>query len=66
MAFSVFYGDSIAQVREDYPTAREALEAARDYKRRGARGVFVSDGRGRDLSEADLEALAERDVIDSN
>lgn len=61
MAFSVYFGDSIAQSREDYPSAREALEAARDFKRRGARGVFVTDGAGRELSEAELEQLSERE-----
>jgi hypothetical protein len=55
MAFSVFYSDSVAQVREDYPSAREALAAARDFRASGARGVFVTDGQGHELPDVELE-----------
>jgi hypothetical protein len=65
MAFSVFYGDSVAQVREDHPSAREALAAAQDFRARGARGVFVTDGQGHEPSDAELETLADQEASDA-
>jgi len=65
MAFSVFYGNSIAQVREDYSSARETLAAVRDFRVRGARGVFVTDGQGHELTDAELETLADQEVPDA-
>jgi hypothetical protein len=65
MAFSVFYGDSVAQVRDEYPSALEALVAARDFRASGARGVFVTDGQGDELTDAELVTLADQETSDA-
>ena len=44
--YSVYYGYRFAQAREDFATIEEALDAATDLERRGAKEVYVEDSDG--------------------
>ena len=44
--YSVYYGYRFAQAREDFATVKEALDAAADLERRGAKEVYIEDNDG--------------------
>jgi hypothetical protein len=44
--YSVYYGYRFAQAREDFAMIEEALDAAADLERRGAKEVYVVDSDG--------------------
>jgi hypothetical protein len=57
MPYAVYFGYSIAQMREDHPTARAALAAMQDLETRGAKCVYATDDDNRDWTVAELAAL---------
>ncbi len=58
MAYSIYFGHPIAQIREDFPTARRALARFDALWDRGAMGIMVLDPQGRQLDRSSLAQLA--------
>jgi hypothetical protein len=59
MPYSILYGMSVAQIRDDFDTAKEAYARLEALRRANAVGIIILDENGAEISEADLNALAE-------
>lgn len=58
MPYSILYGLSIAQIREDFPTAREALQRLEALRGGSAVGIIIFDKSDTEISGARLAELA--------
>ena len=58
MPYSVLYGLSIAQIREDFATAAEVLARLKVLRNSGAVGIIVFDKSDTEINEARLAELA--------
>lgn len=58
MPYSVLYGLSVAQIRDDFASAKEAVSRVEALRRGNAVGIVILDDNGAGVSEAQLNALA--------
>lgn len=59
MPYSILYGLSVAQIRDDFASAKEAVARVEALRRGNAMGIMILDEDGAEISEAQLNALAE-------
>jgi len=59
MPYSILYGISVAQIRDDFATASQAIDHLDALRRGHAAGIMILDEGGMEISEARLRALAE-------
>lgn len=64
MPYSVLYGISAAQIREDFATAAEVLQRIQVLRNGGAIGIIVFDKSDTEINDARLAELAgtEREI----
>lgn len=65
MPYSVLYGLSIAQIRDDFATAEEAVARLATLRSGHVAGIMILDGEGLEITEADLNARAGAERGDS-
>jgi hypothetical protein len=58
MPYSILYGISVAQIRDDFASAKEAVERLEALRRGNAVGIILLDEKGAEISNAHLNALA--------
>ena len=58
MPYSVLYGMSVAQIREDFATAAEVIARLRALRNNGAVGIIVFDKSDTEINDAHLAELA--------
>jgi hypothetical protein len=58
MSYSILYGISVAQIRDDFAAAKEAVARLEALRRGKAVGIIILDKNGAEISEAQLNALA--------
>ncbi|QKC93684.1 hypothetical protein [Mesorhizobium sp. NZP2298] len=58
MPYSILYGISVAQIRDDFAAAKEAVARLEALRRAKAVGIIILDKNGAEISEAQLNALA--------
>ena len=58
MPYSILYGISVAQIRDDFASAKEAAARLGSLRRGNALGIIILDENGAEVSEAHLNALA--------
>lgn len=58
MPYSILYGISVAQIRDHFAAAKEAVARLESLRRGKALGIIVLDENGAEISEAQLNSLA--------
>ncbi|MEZ2328747.1 hypothetical protein AB6802_03350 [Mesorhizobium sp. RCC_202] len=58
MPYSVLYGISVAQIREDFATAAEVIARLQTLRNNGAVGIIVFDKSDTEINDARLAELA--------
>ena len=65
MPYSILYGLSVAQIRDDFASAKEAIARVETLRRGHAAGILILDQNGAEITEARLSAIAKIEGGDS-